>query len=236
MEQAGDETGIFSQFFMFRPHQMIASQASQILAAPFAIVGSIGVIMENLNFFEALKNHGVKTINLKAGDMKNPVSRFGEVTDKDLKLKQKDLEDAHRDFIELCRSSRPDLDPEVCNGRVLSGEKALETGMLDRILTSEEYIYEKISDGDLVMKIHLVSPYSEQLRFARILQILPHFQHKMRSALSLLSGGRFSGFSELRYAKFNIDTNTFNNIATGVALASMIQNAIQRSQFGKKKG
>ena len=111
---------------------MMASQANQILAAPFAVVGSIGVMMEGFNFFEALKNYGVKTISLKAGDMKNPISSFGEVTQKDIKLKEKDLEDAHRDFIELCRSSRPDLDPEVCNGRILSGEKALETGMVWR--------------------------------------------------------------------------------------------------------
>lgn len=213
----------------------MASQASQILAAPFAMVGSIGVIAEGLNYFEALKNYGIKTISLKAGDMKNPISTFGEVTDKDMKIKQKDLEESHRDFIELCQSSRPDLDPEVCNGRILSGEKALETGMVDRILTSEEYIFEKISDGDLVMKLHLVSPYSEQIRFARILQILPHFGHKFQSALSFLSGGRFSKFSDFRDAKINVDTNTINNIAKGVALASMIQRAVERSQLGKKR-
>ncbi|KAL3906187.1 MAG: hypothetical protein SGILL_009372, partial [Bacillariaceae sp.] len=214
---------------------MIASQANLILAAPFAMVGSIGVMSEGLNFFEALKSVGVKPITLKAGDMKNPITTFGQVTDKDLKMTQKDLEDAHLDFIQLCRSRRPDLLEEVCNGRVLSGEKALETGMVDRILTSDEYVHEKICDGDLVMKIHLVSRDAEQLRFARFLQMLPHFGQKLQSALGLLPGGRFSSFNDFRKAQLHADSDFVGKLIKGIAFASMVRGAVQRSGLGKKK-
>ncbi|KAG7368435.1 sohB protein, peptidase U7 family protein [Nitzschia inconspicua] len=213
---------------------MIASQASQIIAAPFAIVGSIGVIMEALNFHEALKSYGVKALTLKAGEMKVPITQFGEVTDKDVKLKLEDLEYTHRDFIELCRSKRPELDPSVCNGRILSGDKALECGLIDRILTSEEYIFEKIADGDLVMKLHLISPDSEHTRFLRVLQILPHIRQKIQSALMSLSGGRVAKFNGLPNAQVQLDMNFVNNLVQGVAFASMIHRAFQRSEFWRR--
>lgn len=162
---------------------MIASQANQILAAPFAMVGSIGVISEALNFNEALKSFGVKALSLKAGDMKNPISSLGVVTDKDVKSRLQELGRTHTDFIELCRSKRPELDPSVCDGRILTGDMAIESGLIDRLLTSEEYIFEKMSEGDLVMKIHLIRPESNHSRFLRVLQILPH----LRKNCSLLS-------------------------------------------------
>ncbi|OEU17335.1 peptidase S49, partial [Fragilariopsis cylindrus CCMP1102] len=126
---------------------MIASQATQILASPFAMVGSIGVITETLNFYETLKKYGVKSLVLKAGDMKNPITQYGEVSKEDIQNTQEDLEEIHESFINLCRLRRPALDLEVCNGRVLSGDRALEKGMIDRILTSDEYIMEKMSEG-----------------------------------------------------------------------------------------
>jgi ClpP class serine protease len=214
---------------------MIASQASQILAAPFAMIGSIGVITESLNFHDALKSYGVKPLTLKAGDKKNPITSFGEVTDKDVKSVLADLEDTHHNFIELCRSKRPELDPDICNGRVLSGDKALESGMVDRILTSEEYIFEKMTDGDLVMKLHLISPESEHSRFLRVLQILPHIRQKIQSALLFFSGGgRMVKFNGLQHAQMQLDTGAINNVVQGIALASMIHRAIQRSGFWRR--
>jgi ClpP class serine protease len=213
---------------------MIASQASQIIAAPFAVVGSIGVMLEGLNIHDALKSYGVKPLSLKAGDMKNPITTWGEISDRDLKLKLQDLDESHQDFIELCRSTRPELDPSVCNGRVMSGEKALQSGMTDRLLTSEEYIFEKMSEGDLVMKLHLISPESEQSRFLRVLQILPHLRQKLQSAvLAFVPGGIFARFDGFKYAQLQQDTNLINNVIQGFALASMIYGAVIRSGFWK---
>jgi len=162
---------------------MIASQATRILASPFAMVGSVGVITQSLNFYEILKQHGIQSLVLKAGDSKNPITQFGKVTDEDVRRTQEDLDETHRSFVDLCRSRRPSLDPAVCNGRILSGETALASGMIDRVLTSDEYVLEKISGGDLVMKLHLVSGNSERYRIATALQILPHLASRFRRFL-----------------------------------------------------
>lgn len=214
---------------------MIASQANQILAAPFALVGSIGVMLEALNFNEALKSFGVKALSLKAGDMKNPISTLGEVTDKDVKSRLQELGRTHTDFIELCRSKRPELDPVVCDGRVLAGDMAVESGLIDRILTSQEYIFEKISEGDLVMQLHLISPESEHLRFLRVLQILPSIRKKLRSTLAALSGGPMAQFNGVQNAQAPLKMDSISNLVQGALLASMVRRAIQKSGIFEKQ-
>mmetsp|Transcript_30909 Transcript_30909/g.35495 ORF Transcript_30909/g.35495 Transcript_30909/m.35495 type:complete len:702 (-) Transcript_30909:294-2399(-) len=215
---------------------MIASQATQILASPFAMVGSIGVITESLNFYEALKKYGVQSLVLKAGDMKNPISQYGEVTKEDIKNTQDDLEEIHQSFIDLCRVRRPTLDLAVCNGRILSGDKALEKGMIDRILTSDEYILEKISEGDLVMKLHLVSGRNnEHNMIARALELLPHLSRKFQNFMST-NGGRTGGAinvaSEVGKRKaIHTDNNAASKVVQVVGLACMVRRAIARTDF-----
>jgi len=201
---------------------MIASQATQILASPFAMVGSVGVITQSLNFYEILKKYGIKSLVLKAGDNKNPITQFGEVTDEDVKTTQLDLDETHQSFIDLCRSRRPSLDPAVCNGRILSGDMALERGMIDRILTSDEYILEKISEGDLVMKLHLVSGNSERNMIANALQILPHLSNRFK---------KFVRGDNSLVGKLNasMDGNVASKVFQIVGIASMIQRAFARS-------
>ena len=204
---------------------MIASQATQILASPFAMVGSVGVITEALNFYEILKKHGIQSLVLKAGDNKNPLTQFGQVTDKDIKTTQKDLDETHESFIALCRSRRPTLDPAVCNGRILSGDKALERGMIDRIITSDEYILEKISAGDLVMRLHLVSGNSQRNTILAALQILPHLKSRFKNFL-------FAGGDNSLVGKMNavMDGNFATKAIQIMGLASMIRRAIMRHE------
>lgn len=202
---------------------MIASQATQILASPFAMVGSVGVITQSLNFYEILKKYGIKSLVLKAGDSKNPITQFGEVSDEDVKTTQLDLDETHQSFINLCRSRRPALDPAVCNGRILSGDMALERGMIDRILTSDEYILEKISEGDLVMKLHLVSGNSERNMIANALQILPHLSNKVKT---FLCGDTNSLVGKLNAS---MDGNFASKVFQLVGIASMIRRALVRT-------
>jgi len=216
---------------------MIASQATQILASPFAMVGSIGVITESLNFYEALKKYGIQSLVLKAGDMKNPISQYGEVTKEDIKNTQDDIEEIHQSFIDLCRVRRPSLDLAVCNGRVLSGDRALEKGMIDRILTSDEYILEKISGGDLVMKLHLVSGRNnEHNMIARALELLPHLSRKFQNFM-LTNGSRTGGAinvaSELgkRKTMIQMDNNAASKVVQVVGLACMVRRAIARTDI-----
>ena len=200
---------------------MIASQATQILASPFAMVGSVGVITQSLNYYEILKKYGIKSLVLKAGDSKNPITDFGEITDQDIETTQIDLNETHESFIELCRSNRPMLDPKVCNGRILSGNMALESGMIDRILTSDEYILEKISDGDLVMKLHLVSGDAQRFAIWNALQILPHLKHKFQR----LTNSNNNIVGRLNAA---MDGNVVSKAVQIWGITSMIRRAVMR--------
>jgi ATP-dependent protease ClpP protease subunit len=154
---------------------MMASQATRILAAPFAAVGSIGVMMETLNFNKILNTYGVQPLHLKAGEHKNLISTFGEVTDMGVKEEQKRLDHMHRAFIDLCISNRPDLNETVCDGSVLFGAEAQKVGMIDRIQTSDEYIWEKLRDGDHVLMLHKSNGVRGRRKLLA-LDLLPHLK------------------------------------------------------------
>jgi len=137
---------------------MIACQADTICGAPFAVFGSIGVLTESLNFNEILRNIGIKPISITAGKNKAPIKAFGEVSDEDLKLVEEDLERTHEAFISWVSEARniiptEDWKAKVCTGSVFHGEEALELGLIDRLATSDEYIAEKLRDGNRVLRL-----------------------------------------------------------------------------------
>jgi ClpP class serine protease len=172
-------------------------------------------------------------ILVQAGDMKNPITQYGEVSEEDIQNTQEDLEEIHESFINLCRLRRPSLDLEVCNGRVLSGDRALEKGMIDRILTSDEYIMEKLSEGDLVMKLHLVNGRSEHNMIARALELLPHLSSKFKRFISTSGSGinaaAVVGRRNASTSMIQMDGNVANKVVQVVGLACMIQRAIART-------
>ena len=176
-------------------------------------------------------------IFVQAGDMKNPITQYGEVSKEDIQNTQEDLEEIHESFINLCRLRRPALDLEVCNGRVLSGDRALEKGMIDRILTSDEYIMEKMSEGDLVMKLHLVNGRSEHNMIARALELLPHLSSKLKRFISTSTTGSginaaaAVGRRNASTSMIQMDGNVANKVVQVVGLACMIQRAIARTGF-----
>jgi serine protease SohB len=152
---------------------MIASQAHKLLAAPFSSLGSIGVMMEGLNFNELAEKYGVKPLILKAGTNKNPLSTFGRVSDRDIRHEEERLAAVHEAFKELVVEGRPalgDVLDRVADGSVFLGKEAFDLQMIDGIMTSDEYILERIFANDRVLKLHR----SYQARFPRrVLQISP---------------------------------------------------------------
>ena len=137
------------------------------------------MIQEGFNFNKVLEKYGVKPLILKAGEHKNPISMFGHVSDKDMKEETKRMEEVHESFIELCTSRRPSLDPAICDGTVLLASRALESGLVDRILTSDEYVWERICAGDHVLKLHRTSRTDQRRVFARALDLLPHLKERI---------------------------------------------------------
>ena len=120
---------------------MMACVANKIVASPFAIIGSIGVIAQVPNFNKLLKNKGVDFEQQTAGNYKRTVTMFGKNTDKDRKKLKEQLEDIHSLFKEFIKDNRRNLDVEkVSTGEYWYGKDALKLKLIDKILTSDEYI------------------------------------------------------------------------------------------------
>lgn len=129
---------------------LMACVASKIYAAPFAILGSIGVLAQIPNFNRMLDNHGVDFEQITAGKYKRTVTMFGENTDEDRAKLKEELEDVHALFKAAVSKYRPDLDlDKVATGEHWYGTTALELGLADEIKTSDELLTELATERDL---------------------------------------------------------------------------------------
>jgi signal peptide peptidase SppA len=160
---------------------MIASQADKLVAAPFATIGSVGVIVEGLNFYELAKRYGVQPLVIKAGESKNPLSQWGPVTRQDLAQEQSRLEKVHDAFKEFVTEGRPGIvahAQKVMDGSVYLGLEARSLGLIDVVMTTEEYIFDRIEAGDRVLRLHRSQQgrFNRQQRILSPLDILPHLR------------------------------------------------------------
>ena len=129
---------------------LMACVATRIYAAPFAILGSIGVLAQIPNFSRMLDSHGVDFEQVTAGKYKRTVTMFGENTDEDRAKLKEELEDVHDLFKSAVAKYRPDLDlDKVATGEHWYGTRALEFGLADEIKTSDELLRELVDDRDL---------------------------------------------------------------------------------------
>jgi serine protease SohB len=120
---------------------MMACVADRILAAPFAIIGSIGVVAQMPNFNRVLKKHDVDYELLTAGEHKRTLTMFGENTDKGREKFIEELEETHQLFKDYVSERRPQVDiDKIATGEIWYGSKALEMALVDDIQTSDEYL------------------------------------------------------------------------------------------------
>jgi serine protease SohB len=124
---------------------LMACVANQIIAAPFSIIGSIGVVAQVPNFHRLLQKNHIDVELLTAGEYKRTLTMFGENTDKArLKFKE-DLEKIHQNFRDYVLGFRQHLDMEqVATGEHWLGKEALELALIDKLQTSDEYIQQKM--------------------------------------------------------------------------------------------
>ncbi|MEL7024065.1 MAG: protease SohB [Pseudomonadota bacterium] len=129
---------------------LMACVADRIVAAPFAIIGSIGVIAQLPNFRRLLKDKGVDVEQVTAGKYKRTVTMFGENTDEDRAKLKEELEAIHRQFKDVVQRYRPGLDLEkVATGEYWHGTEALELGLIDKVQTSDELLHAACEERDL---------------------------------------------------------------------------------------
>lgn len=129
---------------------LMAAVAPTILAAPFAILGSIGVLAQLPNFYRALQHHHIDFEQLTAGEYKRTLSMFGKNTEEGRKKLQEEIEEAHSLFKDFVHEHRPQLDiDKIATGEHWYGQKAKELHLIDEIKTSDDYLLEASTHSDV---------------------------------------------------------------------------------------
>ncbi len=129
---------------------MMACVANHIIAAPFSIIGSIGVVAQMPNFNRLLKKHDIDYEMITAGEYKRTLTVFGENTDEGRAKFKEDIEDIHVLFKDFVANERPVVDiKKVSTGEYWFGTRALELDLVDELKTSDDYLLEKVKEAKL---------------------------------------------------------------------------------------
>ena len=129
---------------------MMACVADRVLAAPFAILGSIGVLLQLPNFRRLLDSGGVDFEQVKGGEYKRTLTLFGQNTEAERSAAQVQVDDTHALFKEFVSEYRPDLPIDrVATGEHWYGRRALTLGLCDEITTSDDYLLAASESADL---------------------------------------------------------------------------------------
>ena len=120
---------------------LMACVGDKILAAPFAIIGSIGVVAQLPNFHRFLKKRDIDFELLTAGEYKRTLTIFGENTPKAREKTQTDLEEIHHLFKAFIQANRKQVDmTEVATGAHWLAKDALALNLVDELITSDDYL------------------------------------------------------------------------------------------------
>jgi len=147
---------------------LMACVADRILAAPFAVLGSIGVLAQIPNFNRLLDSHGVEFEQFKGGEYKRTVTLFGKNTDADREKFMQEIGDTHALFKEFVAQQRPALDIDrVATGEHWYGKRAMDMALCDELKTSDAYLLERSADTSIYeIKYTTRKPLSRRLTAA----------------------------------------------------------------------
>lgn len=131
---------------------MMACVADKIIAAPFALVGSIGVVAEIPNIHRLLKKHEIDVDVMTAGKHKRTLTVMGENTPEGREKFQEELNDVHTLFKDFVQENRPILDIEqVSTGETWYGTSAKNVHLVDEIATSDDLILSQIQEKQVLL-------------------------------------------------------------------------------------
>ncbi len=129
---------------------LMASIADRIVAAPFSIVGSIGVLAQLPNFHRFLEKRGIDFEQITAGKYKRTLTMFGKNTDEHRDKTREELEEVHALFKTAVSDHRPALDMDkVATGEHWYGTRALELGLIDELGSSDDYLMRAVEAADV---------------------------------------------------------------------------------------
>jgi serine protease SohB len=129
---------------------LMACVADKIIAAPFAIIGSIGVLLQLPNFHRLLGEKGIDFEQITAGRYKRTLTVFGENTEEGREKMKQELAEIHELFQAQIKQQRPEVDLDrVATGEHWYGKQALELNLIDEIGTSDDYLLQASDKADL---------------------------------------------------------------------------------------
>lgn len=130
---------------------LMACAADRIRAAPFAVLGSIGVVAQLPNVHRLLKRHDIDVELLTAGRYKRTLTVFGENTQEGREKFLEDIQATHELFKRHVAERRPGLDIDaVATGEIWYGSQACENGLIDALGTSEAYLVERMEQARVI--------------------------------------------------------------------------------------
>ena len=146
---------------------LMACVANRIIAAPFAMIGSIGVVAQIPNFHRWLKKNDIDMELLTAGEYKRTLTLFAENTDKGRKKFQEDLEKIHEKFRDYVLANRQQLDiDKVATGEHWLARDAFDLRLVDTLKTSDEYLNDKMT----VCNVYKIAIHAKQTLVAKLLR------------------------------------------------------------------
>lgn len=170
---------------------MMACVADKLVAAPFAVLGSIGVVAQIPNVHRLLKELKIDFEMLTAGKYKRTLTVFGENTDEGRAKFIEDIERIHAQFKQYVGERRPQLDIEaVATGEIWSGQDALDLKLVDELITSDQYMIDSCEEREV-----LLIEYSEKKSFMDRLSI---------GVQSTIDGVLLKWFDRLMKSRFSI--------------------------------
>lgn len=153
---------------------MMACVANRIISAPFAMVGSIGVLAQVPNVHRLLRKNDIDFEQITAGQYKRTLTVFGENTEEGREKLREDLEEIHGYFKSFITEYRPGIEIErVATGEVWLGTRAMELGLVDELMTSDDYLISQVDQGVPVYELcyRKQTPLSERLGVAAELRL-----------------------------------------------------------------
>lgn len=133
---------------------LMSLPANRIVAAPFALVGSVGVVTEFPNFHNFLKKLGIEPLTFTAGTKKRNITALSDPNDEEKRQALQDkLESIHAQFQALVLEYRPNTNVELLNGDSWTAQESVarNMGLVDHIATSEEFLFEANQENELVV-------------------------------------------------------------------------------------
>jgi len=151
---------------------MMCCVADRIVASPFAVLGSIGVISEQPNVYERLKKEGIEFQTVTAGKYKRTLTPTKKPNKEDFEKYQAELQDVLALFKDFVKDNRPTLDIDtVATGETWFGENALKKGLCDEIKTQDDVLLEFVDGGYDVYFVQYTPPMEESQSLLKMLPV-----------------------------------------------------------------